>query len=198
MKVFLICIGLVISLSLVAGRAAAQQSIEPQITKRIASEKRRDSALESAIILGSGITEDDDKDTRYYYNYIDLNGDGVREVLVYIFGGYFCGTGGCDAYLYRQTKGKYELVSRFGPVRNPIIVGNSKSNGWNDLVFFNRGGGMSPGYYSVVRFDGKAYPENPTVEDVAPRLRYSLIGTAYLVGSGYENSGLRFNFKRDK
>jgi len=137
----------------------------------------------------------DDKTTRYYYNYVDLNGDGVFEVLVYVFEGHFCGTGGCDAFLFQKVNGRYALLSHFEPVRNPIVVSNKRSHGWKDLIFFNSGGGINPGYYSKSRFNGKNYLENPTVDENSPPLKVRERGVAYLVGTGNGDSGLSFKFR---
>lgn len=175
--------------------AISQTSIKPTITKNVGFEKTRNSPLEKAIVIAAGINSEDDRTTRYYYNYIDLNGDGVNEVLVYIFEGHFCGTGGCDAYLFVKKRSRYVLRNHFEPVRNPIIVSENKTKGWNDLIFFNSGGGIVPGYYSLVRFDGTTYPSNPTIEDQAPSLKKRVRGTAYLVGNGYGKSGIAFRFR---
>lgn len=174
--------------------AFSQGSIEPEILRKVVFEKKRDTRLEAAIIRSTGVNEVDDKSTRYYYNFVDLNGDRKSEVLVYIFGGYFCGTGGCDAYLFREAKQGYKLVTHFEPVRNPIIVSQNKTKGWNDLIFFNRGGGIIPGYYSICRFNGKSYCENPTIKDEVPSLTKRVKGVAYLIGNGHGESGLRFLF----
>lgn len=62
-----------------------QHSEEPNITSSIGFEKERNSEIEKALFEAYDLNETDDKTTRYYYNYVDLNGDGINEVLVYIF-----------------------------------------------------------------------------------------------------------------
>lgn len=173
----------------------AQKGIKPRILKRVSSEKNRDSKLEAAIVKAAEI-ESNDKDTRYFYNRVDLNGDKEPEVLVYLFGAENCGTGGCNALVLQKAEDSYKLITFFGPVRNPVIVSQSKTKGWNDLVFFNVGGGIINGYYSVCRFNGTTYPDNPTVEDDAPPLRKTITGTSYLEGKGYGASGLSFLFSK--
>lgn len=178
-----------------SGITFAQESAKPSIVGRIFSEKKRNPKLEASIISNLEIKKENDKTTRYYFNYVDLNNDSVSEVLVYIFWGYFCGTGGCDAYLFKQIKNKFVLVTHFGPVRNPIVVSEKYTKGWKSLIFFNSGGGINSGFYSVCRFNGSGYPDNPTVEDEAPALRTKEKGIAYLEGIGAGNSGLKFRFK---
>lgn len=174
----------------------AQQSVKPIILQRVYSEKTRDQKLETAIISAARIGDNEDKETRYYYNRVDLNNDKQPEVLVYIFGRSNCGTSGCGALLFQKVRGKYNLITDFGPARNPIIVSQNKTNGWNDLIFFNLGGGIIHGYYSVCRFNGKSYPDNPTVEKDAPPLKTRVKSIAYVSRLGYHESGLQFRFNK--
>lgn len=170
----------------------AQESVKPTVLRRVYSEKIRDAKLEAAILAAVETGNGRDGEARYYYNRVDLDGDKKPEVLVYVFGRLNCGTGGCGALLFRKVEDKYELITNFEPVRNPIIVSQNKTNGWHDLIFFNRGGGIIPGYYSVCRFNGRTYPDNPTVEQDAPPLKTGVKGTAYLAGVGDGKSGLPF------
>lgn len=171
-----------------------QHSEEPNITSSIGFEKERNPEIEKALFEAYDLNETDDKATRYYYNFVDLNGDGINEVLVYIFGGKFCGTGGCDAVLFREVNGKYHVVNYFEPVRNPIFISSKKTNGWKDIIFFNNGGGINPGYYSVAKFDGRRYHNNPTILKSAPPLKSRVQATAVLVGQGYGDTSLAFKF----
>jgi hypothetical protein len=171
----------------------AQNSVKPKIMRRVSSEKVRDAKLEAAIFSAVAIGGKEDRETRYYYNRVDLNGDKKPEVLVYVFGGINCGTGGCDVLLFQKVRGKYKLINNFGPTRNPVVVSHNKTDGWHDLIFYNVGGGIINGYYSVCRFNGRAYPENPTINDEAPPLKTRVKGTEYLVGDAGENSGLDFS-----
>ncbi len=118
-----------------------------------------------------------------------MNGDAAPEVLVYVFGQMVCGTGGCNAFVFQSLRGEYNLVTEFSPARNPIIVSEQKTRGWHDLIMFVAGGGVLPGYYAVLSFDGTTYPDNPTVERAAP-LKFRARGTAYLVGSASSKSGM--------
>lgn len=155
--------------------------------RRVRSETARDPKLEAAIRSAYG--EDLEAEVRYYYNKVDLNGDGRLDVLVYAFGKEMCGTGGCDALVFQSVNGGYKLVSNISLVWNPVIVSRHKTHGWNDLILFVVVGGIQPGYYAVLRFDGSKYPENPTVEPAAP-LKTRVGGTAYVVGSATLKSGL--------
>jgi len=49
------------------------------------------------------------------------------------------------------------------------------------------GGGIKP-YYSLLKFDSKTYPENPTVEPEIPKRR-RVKGIEYLSGIGSYDTG---------
>lgn len=173
----------------------AQESVKPKILRSVYSETARDAKLEAAIRLIVGL-DDDEKDMRYYYNRVDLNDDKRSEVIVFLFGRPICGTSGCDALLFRKVRGKYKLVTAFEPARNPIIVSQTKTKGWRDLIFYNAGGGIIPGYYSRSRFNGRTYPDNPTVEQDSPPLKTRVKGRAYVVGGYSDEFGLRFRRRK--
>jgi hypothetical protein len=167
--------------------ARSQHSARPQITRRVKSERVRDEKLEEAIRRSfPEYPKMLEGEIDYYYNRVDLDGDGKPEVLVFLFGPQVCGTGGCDALVFKSAKGGYRVVGDIALARNPIIVSEHKTHGWRDLIMFIAGGGVRPGYYSVVPFNGKQYPENPSGEPLSFRQR----GTAYLVGSPVIGSGI--------
>lgn len=170
--------------------APAQRSARPLITRRVKSERARDPKLEEAI--KRTFPENLYKPTGeidYYYNRVDLSGDGIPEVLVYLFGPEVCGTGGCDALVFKSSKDGYRLVADIVLARNPIIVSEHKTHSWHDLIMFVAGGGILPGYYAVLTYDGKTYPENPTDHPAKP-LSFRQRGTAYLVESPVIGSGI--------
>jgi len=62
----------------------------------------------------------------------------------------------------------YRLVTKITITNPPIRVLNSSSNGWRNLAVWAQGGGLQPGYEAELRFDGKAYPTNPSVPPARP------------------------------
>ncbi len=160
---------------------SAQKNVAPRILRYVKSEKKPDAKIEEIIRKEIELDKTGEYKTEYYYNFVDLNGDKKNEVLVYVEGFINCGTGGCNSLLLRQNeKGEYELMTFFSPVRSPIIVSQHKTKGWQDLIFFNSGGGIMKGYYSVSKFNGKSYIDNPTVDDEAAPLKTRVKGIAYL------------------
>ncbi len=85
----------------------------------------------------------------------DLNGDQKPEIFVGMMGSYFCGSGGCNVLLFNADG---TLNTRFTVTRTPIIVSASKTHEWNDLLLY------SSGKNRLVKYNGKAYPSNPSVQ----------------------------------
>lgn len=179
---------------LAAAPLRAQRGARPFVTEQVRPEASRDEKLEAAIKDPNLDGRPDNHDpegnfwTHYYHNRVDLNGDGRPEVLVYVFGPYMCGSGGCNTLVFRQTEaGDYQLVADISLTNNPVVVSHRRTNGWNDLIFLAAGGGVRA-HYAVLRFDGRSYPNNPTAPPAAP-LKGPARGKAYLVGSGEKETG---------
>jgi hypothetical protein len=92
---------------------------------------------------------------RFIFFTYDLNDDGVTEIFVGLTGPYFCGSGGCTILLLNNKAG---AITQFTVTDYPVIIADTKSNGWKDLVL------MSRGKNHLVKFNGKAYPSNPSVQ----------------------------------
>lgn len=97
----------------------------------------------------------------------DLNGDGMDEVLAYAMGPSYCGTGGCNLWVFATENAadgaiQYAPLGKITVAQLPIGVFATKTNGYADLAVTVRGGGGSEGV-AAVPFDGKAYAGNPTV-----------------------------------
>jgi hypothetical protein len=101
--------------------------------------------------------------TRYSSVPVDLKDDGSKEVIVYISGRGWCGSGGCRMLILYPEGGSYRVVTETTITRLPIRVLATKSNGWHDISVVVAGGGIRPGYEAVLSFDGKTYPGNPSV-----------------------------------
>jgi len=128
----------------------------------IDSETDRDVKLEQAIEEEFNLKEMGGN-VKYYYNKVDLNEDGNPEVFVYLVGPYVCCTGGCSGAIFEQKNGEYKLLSRFSLVRNPVIISDTKTNGYRDIIMYVAGGGIES-FYAWVKYDGTTYPANPSTQ----------------------------------
>ena len=104
-----------------------------------------------------------DSDLRYAHAQVDLNQDGIDEIIVHLEGRWLCGSGGCPTLVLQQKADSYRLVAEISVTRLPIRVFMSTSNGWRNLGVQVRGGGVLEGYEALLCYDGRTYPSNPTV-----------------------------------
>jgi hypothetical protein len=175
---------------------AAQRGARPVVVRRVRPETARDAKLDEAIIaaLYEGDTSSAERDhVRYYYNRVDLNGEGEPEVIVYVFGTTWCGSAGCTALVFQRAADRYDLVTHINGVENPIIVSRQKTKNWHDLIAYVRWGEVEGrtlrDYYAVLRFDGRTYPDQ--FPGAPPLSRQTgATGTAYLTGTQTSTSGL--------
>jgi len=169
-------------LSLTTSVCLAQQGPHPVSVRNVKPEKVRDRQLERAILRSVEALQDARAPTFYTYDRVDLDGDGVPETIVHVDGRDVCGTGGCSTLIFRKREGDYKLISDIALTRTPIAVSPIRSHGWRDLIVLVVGGGIQPGYYAVLSFDGSSYPENPSVPPAQP-LIHNVASTAYLAGT---------------
>jgi hypothetical protein len=101
--------------------------------------------------------------TRYFPAFVDLNGDGIQELIVYVTGERWCGSGGCTTLILAAKDSSYRVVTRVTITRPPIRVLKDASNGWRSIAVWVVGGSSEPGYEAELRFDGRTYPSNPSV-----------------------------------
>jgi len=105
----------------------------------------------------------DDKTIQYSRAFVDLNGDGTLEVIVYITGQHSCGSGGCNTLILTPKDSSYRVVTSITITRPPIRVLTTKSNGWHDITVQVQGGGIVRAYEAKLSFNGKTYPHNPSI-----------------------------------
>lgn len=104
----------------------------------------------------------DEGEVHYFLKWFDLDGDGTPEAVVHVVGPMVCGSGGCDTVVLARRGGVYKPVSTIS-LTHPLVIASPRStHGWHDLFVFVAGGGILPGYYAELKFDGRTYPDNPT------------------------------------
>jgi hypothetical protein len=106
---------------------------------------------------------DEKQTTRYSCAFVDLKDNGRQEVIVYLAGNGWCGTGGCTMLVLAPEGSSYSVVTKITVTRPPIRVLSSRSNGWHDISVVARINGVEPTYEAILPFDGKTYPSNPSM-----------------------------------
>lgn len=93
------------------------------------------------------IPEEFQPETRYYYNFIDLNDDGAEEIFAVVVGDYTSGSGGDSAViLKKEPNGALSVMESFVFFHTPVIISDKVTNGWHEIIYPVYGGGIDPGY----------------------------------------------------
>jgi hypothetical protein len=98
-----------------------------------------------------------DLSRKFIFFEYDLNGDSINEIFAGLTGPYFCGSGGCTIYVFNHDG---TVLTRFTVADYPIVISDSKTMAFKDLII------QSNGQNHLVKFDGKKYPSNPSIEPV--------------------------------
>lgn len=118
---------------------------------------------------------------RYIPVFVDLNDDGVNEIILHVMSQGLCGTGGCPTLILVPTRSSFTVMTRVTLTRPPIRVLDKKTNGWHDLTVWVQGGGIQRGYEADLPFDGESYATNPSLPP-AYRLRVETSGRTLISG----------------
>jgi hypothetical protein len=151
----------------------------PRIGRPVAGETTRDAAIEA--IVTKYVAEHGQREAVYYrYNRVDLNSDGVPEILLHVDGRAVCESGGCPLLILRLLDNVYTTISTIALTTRPIVVSENRTGGWNDLILWQRRYGDSDrSQYVVLSNDSGTYPENPSAPPARP-LTDRPRGTAYM------------------
>ena len=104
------------------------------------------------------IPEEECKETRYYYNYIDLNEDGTDEIVAVTIGDTISDTRGDVALILRPGEnGQFEVLGAFSEIHTPVMISDDLENDWHKIIFPIYGGGQESGFISAVYTAGMGY-----------------------------------------
>ena len=178
-----------ITLLIVLQLLTPQTGRTPTVTSTVPSEKAQDAALEKAV---SRLLRLAKEDRNYYrYNRVDLNGDDVPEVLVQVQGPFICGSGGgCPLVVVKKRGDTYDAVARIGLTWLPVVVSGHKTNGWSDLILWQRSyGNAEPSRYETFTFDGRTYSRSSS-RTSAVQPDEVMSGVAYMYDGRQPTSGM--------
>ena len=104
--------------------------------------------------------------SHFEFTRIDLDGDGRREGLAIMTAPhhYWCDFDGCRVAIFQASNHDFRLVSEIEPVRGPLIVSESTTNGWRDLIVNVSGRRGWDAKDVALKFDGASYPAQPAYE----------------------------------
>lgn len=123
--------------------AAAEQEMEnwlPDEVEKMVSETEAREDLEQAMIDYYQIPEEERSETRYYYNYVDMDNNGEQEVFAMVISPSLSGTGGSSALWLGPDM---EVKQSFTLVNAPILVTEEEKNGYKELILERSGGGAA-------------------------------------------------------
>lgn len=93
------------------------------------------------------IPEEYQSETRYYYNYIDLNDDGLMEIFAVVIGEYTQNSSGDPAVILSVSEtGEFVVVETFASIRTPVTISEQTTGGWHDIIYYAYGGDEEDGY----------------------------------------------------
>jgi hypothetical protein len=93
----------------------------------------------------------------------DLNADDIADAIVLLSDPRYCGSGGCELLVLKGSASGFEVISSSTITREPIYLLPELRSGWHTLSVLVGGGGAPDGQ-ALMRFNGKKYPGNPSVE----------------------------------
>ncbi|MBO5070656.1 MAG: hypothetical protein J6C37_09895, partial [Roseburia sp.] len=92
------------------------------------------------------IPEEYQTETRYYYNYIDLNDDGTDEIFTVIIKDYERNDESGPALILQENEGTFSVLEDFGEIMTPVTISDDVINGWHDIIFQVDGKGLETSY----------------------------------------------------
>ena len=142
--------------------------VENEKIASVLSENEENPYLEKALIDKYDLDDNASKQTRYYYNYVDLDGDGLNEIFVEVVGPYTEKNGVHNAVIYKENNGMLEEIDDFRLINNPVIISDEKTNGWNDIIIDISENTLEKKYV-LLKYDGEDYSEideSETIESI--------------------------------
>lgn len=125
----------------------AEEDAYVPVVEAVFSEETSYPMLEDFLIAYYQIPEEYLAETRYYYNYADINDDGAQEIFAVVIGDYTEAKNGNPAVILSVDEtGAFVVVESFPSVRTPITISNDMTNGWHDIIYYTYGGDEDDGY----------------------------------------------------
>lgn len=130
-----------------------------------------------------GISEEQRADTIYYYQYFDFDEDGTDEIFVVLVSDEMRESSGNPALLLKEDKNPgnenfFTAIESFERIHTPIVISDTLTNGWHDIILNQYGRGVESGYCYCCYEEGTGYQnEGNELYDEMPE---NLTGVAIL------------------
>lgn len=118
--------------------------------KSVPSEAVKNENIEKVIANYYDIPEEYLNDSRYYYNYTDLNMDGTNEIFALVIGTYTSGTGGDSALIIENSVDGLKVKQNLTIINCPIVISENQTNDYKDIIV-----AKDNGYVILTYEDGK-------------------------------------------
>lgn len=125
--------------------SAEEDEAVPTITEEYAEEIPY-SKLADFLTAYYQIPEEYQSETRYYYNYVDLDEDGTDEIFAVVIGEYTEVPFGDPAVILSMEEGEFMVLESFEGIHTPVIISENLTNGWHDIIYQEYGRGAEDGY----------------------------------------------------
>jgi hypothetical protein len=123
-----VLIGIVTSLDAMRPpvRSFAEESSQPTL---------RDQSLKTFLrqFLDGPTSPEGSEPARYFPAFVDLKDHGAKELIVYVEGRAWCGSGGRVTLILVPKEDSYRVIARATITWRPIRVLTNKTNGWHDI-----------------------------------------------------------------
>lgn len=90
---------------------------------------------------------------------VDLKDGSGQQLIVYIAGPDWCGSGGCTTLVLLRENSSYAVVARLPITWPPIRMLATKSHGWHDISIQVHGGGIIQPNQAKLSFNGETYAQ---------------------------------------
>ena len=124
----------------------AEEEKYEYVMPEVYSEDATFDALADFLAVYYQIPEEELEETRYYYNYVDLNEDGTKEIIALTVGETTSTSMGECVLVLSQVGTDFTVISDLRNVRTPVVISDELTDGWHDLIYYVYGGGQEAGY----------------------------------------------------
>lgn len=133
---------------------SAEDDLDSPLIEIIYGEDEHYPALAEFLAEYYQVPEENLAETRYYYNYIDLDNDGINEIFaVVIREEEKMETGGFPAVILKgDGESGFEVFESFAQISTPVLVSYDTTNGLRDIILDTNGRDVDWDGYEICHY----------------------------------------------